>query len=63
MNSMFCDAEAFNQPLFLWDVSQVTDMSFMFDNAKSFKQENVEHIKHRAEEIMKKQKIVWKKQQ
>ena len=30
---MFADAEAFNQPLNKWDVSNVTDMEEMFEDA------------------------------
>jgi surface protein len=35
---MFDGASAFNQPLDLWDVSNVTDMKFMFMDAKAFNQ-------------------------
>ena len=39
MNSMFNYAEAFNQPLDKWDVSNVGDMYRMFFNAESFNQQ------------------------
>ena len=35
---MFCNASSFNQPLNNWDVSNVTDMSYMFEGATSFNQ-------------------------
>ena len=35
---MFCDANAFNQPIGNWDVSKVSDMSYMFCSAKAFNQ-------------------------
>ena len=38
MSSMFLNATSFNQPLSLWDTSQVTDMSSMFESAVSFAQ-------------------------
>ena len=38
MRWMFADAEAFNQPLNKWDVSNVTNMKCMFKNARSFNQ-------------------------
>ena len=37
MRWMFADAEAFNQPLNKWDVSNVMNMRSMFENANSFK--------------------------
>ena len=37
MNSMFCGAESFNQPL-EFDTSRVTDMGYMFYEASSFNQ-------------------------
>ena len=39
MNCMFYHAEAFNQPLDKWDVSNVGDMYRMFFNAESFNQQ------------------------
>jgi surface protein len=33
MEHMFCYAEKFNQPIGGWDVSNVTDMSWMFSNS------------------------------
>ena len=39
MNSMFWDADAFNQPLGDWRVDEVTDMGFMFHGASSFNQD------------------------
>ena len=38
MNSMFWDADAFNQPLGDWRVDEVTDMGFMFYDAWVFNQ-------------------------
>jgi hypothetical protein len=38
MYGMFAGARAFNQPLNLWDVSNVVDMSYMFYQAFSFRQ-------------------------
>jgi MoxR-like ATPase len=38
MNSLFYDATSFNQPLSTWDVSNVTDMRWMFIGATSFNQ-------------------------
>lgn len=38
MLSMFQSAEAFNQPLDSWDVSQVRVMNLMFYGANSFNQ-------------------------
>jgi len=35
---MFFNASSFNQPLNNWNVSKVTDMSFMFWHAESFNQ-------------------------
>ena len=35
MEDMFLDATSFNQPLNDWNVSNVTDMNFMFENARS----------------------------
>ena len=36
MSYMFKDARSFDQPLTDWDVSNVTDMSYMFLNALAF---------------------------
>ena len=38
MRWMFADAEAFNQPLNNWNVSNVRDMYGMFANAEAFNQ-------------------------
>jgi surface protein len=38
MESMFCDADAFNQPLSSWNTSAVTDMEKMFWGAEAFAQ-------------------------
>ena len=38
MNGMFFRASSFNQPLEKWDVSQVTDMQYLFKDAESFNQ-------------------------
>jgi surface protein len=38
MNRMFSYASSFNQPLASWNVSALTDMSFMFYDASSFNQ-------------------------
>ena len=38
MIEMFIDAEAFNQPIGNWDVSNVTNMRNMFGCAKAFNQ-------------------------
>ncbi len=38
MYGLFCGATSFNQPLNKWDVSKVTDMSWMFGGATSFNQ-------------------------
>ena len=35
MSYMYWDASSFNQPLNKWNVSKVTNMSFMFYNARS----------------------------
>ena len=35
---MFFDAEYFNQPLNKWNVSNVTNMRYLFNNAWSFNQ-------------------------
>ena len=52
MNYMFCNAKAFNQPISNWDVSKVTDMSFMLKGS-SFNQDlsswdvsNVDDFEH-----------------
>ena len=36
---MFCCVEKFNQSIGNWDVSSVTDMTEIFNNAKSFNQD------------------------
>ena len=36
--SLVYDAKSFNQPLNNWDVSKVTNMSYMFRGARSFNQ-------------------------
>ena len=38
MSGMFENAEAFNQPIGNWDVSNVTDMGSMFENTEAFNQ-------------------------
>ena len=38
MHNMFWRAYSFNQPLNKWNVSNVTDMSFMFGLCDSFNQ-------------------------
>ncbi len=38
MNGVFSDAKAFNQNLDGWNVSSVTDMSYMFFGAETFNQ-------------------------
>ena len=35
---MFWGAESFNQPLNKWNVSNVTNMNYMFEDATSFNQ-------------------------
>jgi surface protein len=36
---MFCGCTSFNQPLNNWNVSNVTNIRWMFDNCKSFNQD------------------------
>lgn len=38
MYYMFCGAKSFNQPIGVWNTSQVLNMSFMFYQATSFNQ-------------------------
>jgi hypothetical protein len=38
MSSMFLNATTFNQPIGIWDVSNVNDMSYMFSGATAFDQ-------------------------
>mgnify|MGYP003319116204 FL=1 len=39
MDRMFCGCKSFNQPLNKWNVSNVTNIRWMFDNCKSFNQD------------------------
>ena len=48
MSCMFHGTKAFNQPIGEWDVSNVTNMKFMFDNASSFKQTLPDEWKKKA---------------
>jgi surface protein len=50
MEWMFFGAEAFNQDISKWDVSNVTDMGIMFNKAISFNQDisNWDIVKHKA---------------
>ena len=48
MESMFYYSEAFNQPIEKWDVSNVTNMEYMFYGALSFKQTLPDEWKKKA---------------
>ena len=45
---MFYLSIAFNQPIDKWNISKVTDMEFMFKDAKSFKQTLPDEWKKKA---------------
>ena len=48
MEQMFYLSIAFNQPIDKWNISKVTDMEFMFKDAKSFKQTLPDEWKKKA---------------
>ena len=51
MQQMFRGSQAFNQPIDKWDVSNVTDMSYMFLESKKFKQTLPDEWKKKAKVI------------